>query len=303
MKELYLIDASAYIHRAFHAIAPLSAPDGAPTNAVFGFIRILQRVIREKSPDYIASAFDLKGPTFRHRMYPQYKANRPPMAGELEVQIPFVREAVAGHRIKFLEQEGFEADDLIASAALSLRGEIKVIIVSGDKDLLQLVDDRVSLWDPMNNRFFDVEAVEKKYGISPARLLDYLALTGDSADNIPGVAGVGPKTAAALLRQFPDLDAVLDNIDQVEKPGLRKKLAAGRESAVLSRDLVRLRDDLVIPPLADLIRREPDEPALNDLYVRLGFTSLLKETGGHRHLSREGFSLVATASELAAVLD
>ena len=302
-KELYLIDASAYIHRAFHAIAPLTAPDGTPSNAVFGFIRILQRVLREKEPDYVASAFDLKGPTFRHRIYPEYKANRPPMDEALAAQIPFVRQAVAAHRIRFLEEEGFEADDLIASAALALRDEARVVIVSGDKDLLQLVDERVSLWDPMNDRFFDVAAVEKKYGVGPAKLLDYLALTGDSADNIPGVAGIGPKSAAILLGQFASIDEIFLNLDAVEKPAMRKKLAAGQDMARLSRELVRLKSDLAVGTIDDYTRREPDEDLLRDLYVRMGFTTLLKDSGGHPHLSHQGFVLVTSPAELSQLIE
>ena len=302
-KELYLIDASAYIHRAFHAIAPLTAPDGTPTNAVFGFIRILQRVIREKSPACIACAFDLKGPTFRHEIYPEYKANRPPMAEELAAQIPLVREAVAAHNIRFLEQDGFEADDLIASAARSLCGEVRVVIVSGDKDLLQLVDSRISMWDPMNDRFFDPAAVEKKFGVPPEKLLDFFALTGDSSDNIPGVAGIGPKTAAALINEFGGLDAILADINAVGKPGLRKKLENGRENAILSRDLIRLRDDLDVGPLEEFVARPPDGDRLGELYMRLGFSSLLKELGGHQRISHEGFSLLTGADELGRLLE
>ena len=158
--ELYLIDGSAYIYRAYHAIRPLSTSRGLPTHAVFGFLSILRRLLRERSPEYLAVAFDTRGPVFRHRLYDRYKANRPPMPEDLAVQIPYIRESVAAHRILVLEHDDQEADDLIASVTARMTGQgRRVVVVSGDKDLLQLVSADVTLWDPMNDRVMDEAAV------------------------------------------------------------------------------------------------------------------------------------------------
>jgi len=299
-EPVYLIDGSAYIYRAYHAISPLTNSSGLPTHAVFGFINILLRVIREKEPRYLAVAFDLKGPTFRHEMYKDYKANRPAMPEDLACQIPYVRDAVSAYNIRFLEEAGFEADDLIASAARQLEKEgHEVVIVSGDKDLLQLVDQKTSFWDPMNDRKFDREGVAEKYGVSVDALLDYFALIGDSSDNIPGVPGVGPKTAAKLIGEFGSLDKLYEKLDEVGSKKLAEKLAENRESAFLSRDLIRLREDLQVPndPDAYLLPR-PDNDKLRELFTFLGFTRLLKTQVETPALDRSGYRLVNDVDEL-----
>ncbi|MCI5142073.1 MAG: DNA polymerase I, partial [Candidatus Electrothrix sp. ATG1] len=213
-KEVFLIDGSAYIYRAFHAIRPLSNTSGLPTNAVYGFTTTLRRILREKEPEYLAVAFDTKGPVFRHKISADYKANRPPMPEELVPQIPYIHKTVDAYNLLSMSADDLEADDLIASAArLLVEQGCKVVIVSGDKDLLQLVSEDITMWDPMNDRLMDVAAVEEKYGLKPEQLLDYLSLTGDSADNISGVPGVGPKTAQKLLAEHKTLDGLYEQVE------------------------------------------------------------------------------------------
>jgi DNA polymerase-1 len=304
-EPVYLIDGSAYIYRAYHAIGPLTNSSGLPTHAVFGFLNILLRVIREKQPRYLAVAFDLKGPTFRHEMYKDYKANRPGMPEDLACQIPYVRDAVAAYNIRFLEEAGFEADDLIASAARHLEREgHEVVVVSGDKDLLQLVDQKTMFWDPMNDRKFDRAGVAEKFGVSVDALLDYFALIGDNSDNIPGVPGVGPKTAAKLIEEFGSLDNLYDRLDEIRAKKLADKLAENREAAFLSRDLIRLRQDLKVPlELEDYRLLKPNNDKLRELFTFLGFSRLLKTEVETPGLDRSGYKLVSDVDELRQLVE
>jgi len=300
---IYLVDGSAYIYRAYHAITPLSNSVGLPTHAVYGFINILLRVIRERAATHLAVAFDLKGPTFRHQLYSDYKATRPPMPEDLVSQLPYVRQVVAAYNIAGLEQAGFEADDLIASAALQLRDKgHEVVLVSGDKDLLQLVGPGISFWDPMNNKVLDEAAVLAKYGVAATQLLDYFALVGDSSDNVPGVAGVGPKTAAKLITTFGSLDALYSRLGEVEQKKLAEKLATHRELALLSRDLIRLRGDLAVPDsAAAYLLPEPDNAKLQEIFSFLGFSRLLKSQVETAPLEKGGYRLLTDLEELRQV--
>jgi len=304
-EPIYLIDGSAYIYRAYHAISPLTNSQGLPTHAVYGFANILLRVLKESSPKYLAVVFDARGPNFRHQLYPEYKANRPPMPDDLACQLPYVKKIVEAYRIPSLEREGFEADDLIGSAAEKLkRADHPVVVVSGDKDLLQLVDDRVRLWDPMNNKTFDTQAVRAKYQVEPEKLTDYFALVGDASDNIPGVPGIGPKTAQKLINQFGSLDELYNRLEEVQPAGVRKKLAQAREQAFLSRELIRLKTDLPVPDeLAAYARKDPDEPALRELFTFLDFKRLIKTELATARLETTGFLLVTSQEELARVAD
>jgi DNA polymerase-1 len=303
-EPVYLIDGSAYIYRAYHAIAPLSNSEGLPTHAVYGFINILLRVFREKEPRYVAVAFDLKGPTFRHEIYPEYKANRPPMPEDLVCQLPYIRQAVEAYNIRCLEESGFEADDLIASAARRLeKAGHPVVIVSGDKDLMQLVDKKTLFWDPMNNRQIDTEGVLEKYGVPVTSLLDYFSLVGDSSDNIPGVPGVGPKTAAKLIGEFGSLDDLYKRLDELDKKKLVEKLEVHRDQAFLSRDLIRLKEDLDVAEDQEFYARpEPDNDKLRELFTFLGFKRLLKDQVENPALDRKGYQLVTDERSLQEVV-
>jgi len=299
-QEVYLVDGSAYIYRAYHAIRPLSNTSGLPTHAVYGFTTILRRILREKQPECLAVAFDTRGPVFRHRLYPEYKANRPPMPDDLVPQIPYIHKIVDAYSILSMAHEDQEADDLIASAVriLVARG-CKVVVVSGDKDLLQLVSDDVTMWDPMNDRLWDVSVVQEKYGVGIDQLLDYFALTGDSADNIPGVPGVGPKTARKLIVEYGSLEGLYAAVEGLKKSKMKERLIEHRADAFLSRDLIRLNSQAEVPedPAAYRVRAA-DPDALRTLLTELEFTGLLKSDVPAARVDTGGFVLVQERSEL-----
>ncbi|PLX50432.1 MAG: DNA polymerase I [Desulfobulbaceae bacterium] len=302
---VYLVDGSAYIYRAYHAITPLTNSKGLATHATLGFINTLLRVIREKTPSHMAVAFDVKGPTFRHEIYSDYKANRPTMPDDLACQIPYIHALVAAYNIPILKEEGMEADDLIASAARRLKDQgHEVIVVSGDKDLLQLVAEGITAWEPMKDVIMDQEFIRHKYGIAPEQLLDFFALIGDTSDNIPGIAGVGPKTAAKLLNEHGSLDNLLAHLDRLKKSKLKENLMAGRELVLLSRRLIDLKDDLQVPGDLESYRLQTaDIPELQRLYRELEFNKLLKESGPARQLDPQSFHAVSTRAELEAVVN
>jgi DNA polymerase-1 len=303
-EPVYLIDGSAYIYRAYHAVAPLTNSSGLPTHAIYGFVNILRRVIREKAPRYLAIAFDARGPNFRHELYREYKAHRPAMPDDLACQLPYIKEIVAAYNIVSLEQAGVEADDLIASAVARLRQQGQpVIVVSGDKDLLQLVTDDVTVWDPMGDKFMDPAGVVKKYHMGPEQLTDLFALIGDASDNVPGVPGVGPKTAEKLLLEHGSLNQLYAHLDAVPQQKLREKLATHRELAFLSRTLIRLKEDLPVPatPAAYAIPA-PNEEKLRELFTFLGFTRLIKSELTSAPVERGGFRLVRDKKELTALV-
>ncbi len=298
--EVYLVDGSAYIYRAYHAIRPLSNSAGLPTHAVYGFTTILRRILREKQPQWLAVAWDTKGPVFRHKLYRDYKANRPPMPEDLVPQIPYIHKMVDAYNIISMEHNDQEADDLIASAARRLvENGCRVVIVSGDKDLLQLVSDKVTLWDPMNDKLMDIQGVEEKYGVRPQQLLDYLALTGDSADNIPGVPGVGPKTAQKLIAQYGSLEGLYEAVDGLKKSKMKERLIQHRDDAFLSRELVRLCEDNEVPAQPEAYAvAEADNASLRELLTELEFTSLLASEVPARKIETDTFSLIQTRSAL-----
>jgi DNA polymerase-1 len=280
-RTLYVIDVSGYVFRAYHALPPLVSPGGEPTHAVLGVTTMLLKLLAERTPARIAIAMDSRAPSFRHERYEAYKANRPSMPPDLAQQMGRVQEVVEALALPVLQRDGFEADDLIASAVRQARERgIFTVIVSSDKDLLQLVGDDTCMLDTARGVVFGAPETEAKLGVPPAQVRDYLALVGDSSDNVPGVPSVGPKTAVELLRRFDDLDRLYARLDQVERKGLREKLEAGRDQAYLSRDLVTLRDDLRFDRDVDALRAGTRDPArLRELFSTLGFTRLLAQLG------------------------
>lgn len=240
MKVLYIIDASAYIHRAYHAIRPLTTSDGTPTNAVYGFIKLINKIKNEKKPDYIAVCFDHPSKNFRHEISPQYKANRTEIDLDLIKQMPIAREAVKAMDLCILEKSGYEADDLIASLAKKAEKEnIRTVIVTGDKDMFQLVNENITIWNESKNIMFDSQKVYEKYGIYPEQIVDMLALMGDACDNISGIKGIGEKTAVKLLQEHKTLENIIQNASLL-KGKLAETVKYGAESAILSKKLVQL---------------------------------------------------------------
>jgi DNA polymerase-1 len=300
-EEIYVIDGSAYIYRAYHAIAPLSNSSGVPTHAVLGFVNMVNRLLREKSPKYLAIAFDSKGPVFRHEIYREYKANRPPMPEDLRPQIPYIMDFVRAARILRFEQPEVEADDLIASITRKFTSQgHRVVIVSGDKDLLQLVSERTVMWDPMKDKEMNVEEIRDKYCVETGQLLDYFALVGDSSDNVPGIPGVGPKTARKLIGSFGSLDGLYQNVSSLKASKMKEKIIENKEMAYLSRQLIRLRNDVAIPQeLSDFAIRGSDEDKLRAIYEELEFTSLLKGIEKLESVPTSGFEIVTGKEELA----
>jgi DNA polymerase I len=302
-KEVFLVDGSAYIYRAYHAVAPLSTSRGLPTHAVFGFVNIVHRLLREKNPEYLAVVFDSRGPVFRHQIYPAYKANRPPMPDDLSVQIPFIKSFVSACNIRQFEKPGVEADDIIASVAQLLAGQgFRVVIVSGDKDLLQLVNDQVVMWDPMKDKFFDPEEVRKKYNVGPSQLLDCFSLIGDSSDNVPGITGIGPKTAEKLINEYGSLDGIYAHLEGIKALKMRQRLQDDRDLAFLARQLISLKMDVDVPENPKEYQLpQADEEKLQALYQELEFTSFLKGVKNTKNaisVPTDGFILVQTEEQL-----
>lgn len=289
--RLWLIDGTGQLYRAFHALPPLTARDGTPTHAVLGFSSMLLKLLREEAPDYLAVAFDPPGETERHAAYPLYKAQRPAMPPDLAVQLPAVHRVLDALRVRRLAVDGVEADDLIGSLARRAadRG-LEVVIQSGDKDLLQLVGPGIWVSDPVRGAQVGEAEVRSRYGVGPGSLPDLLALAGDAVDNIPGVPGVGRKTAAALVRQFGDVEALLAGVDAVARPTLRDNLRRHADRIRLNRSLVAVRTDLAVGPVDDLRRQDPDLPAVQALFANLGFAGLLRRLAalGPRPTGAEG---------------
>jgi DNA polymerase-1 len=276
---LYLIDGSAYIYRAFHAVRGLTNSKGMPTNAVFGFTRMLIKLMQERVPQYVAMFFDAKGPTFRHELYTAYKANRPPMPDELVVQLPWIKKVTAGFNIPVVEMTGYEADDLIGTYARRAEAAgYEVVMVTGDKDFVQLVTDKSSIWDPMKDKVIDMATVKSEFDLSPGQIIDMMGLSGDTADNVPGVPGIGPKTALTLIQTYGNMEALYDRIDSLSKPKQRENLMAHKEQAFLSRKLVTIdtRAPIDFDP-RDFKTVPPDEAALAELFQELEFRQLQQE--------------------------
>ena len=298
---LFIFDSYNFAFRAYHALPMLNAPDGTPVNAVHGFCRMVQAARREFAPQYMLAVFDAGGDGQRRAMFPEYKANRSATPEDLRPQFDLIRKATDALGIVRVEDRGFEADDLIASyaRAAKLQG-VRVVVVSSDKDLMQLVDDTAPscvLWDTMKNLAVGPPEVVEKFGVGPERLGDLLALVGDSSDNVPGVPGIGPKTAAALLTEFGDLEGVLAGAHTIPQKARREKLMASVEAARLSRRLVALHEDLPLPlPIAALEDPGADEQEVMAFFDPLGFKQIVRELGSTARKS-------TTAGAAAAVDD
>ena len=279
--RVVLVDGTNSLYRAFFAIPQLRAPDGTPTNAAYGFVHMLLKVVREEQPDYVAVVFDARGKTFRHRIYADYKATRDAQPEDLSQQIPIVRELLEAYRIPVLSVDDFEADDVIATLVASAPARAQIAIVSTDQDLMQLVDERVGVLDGVKDRRIGPAEVEARFGVPPERVLDMRALVGDPSDNIPGVKGIGEKGAAQLIHEWGDLETVIEHGSEIRAKRARDAITSQSEQARLSKRLATLRSDVPLElDFQDLRRREPDRAKLLELFERLGFTRLLEALRG-----------------------
>ena len=279
MPSLWLVDGSHAIFRAYHALPHLSTRQGVPTNAVYGFTTMLLRAIREGNPTHLAVAFDEAGKQARSEIYAEYKATRGAPPEDLSPQFPLVRRVLEALRVPAVGMSGWEADDVIATLAHRARSlDWEVVVVTGDKDLLQLVDGSVRCYDSMYEKWYGPAEVEEKWGVPPHLVADLLALTGDKIDNVPGIPGVGEKTAAALLKEFGTLEEVLSRAGEIKKPKLRENALANLETVRRARKLIQLNEDLPVPiQLEDLERKTLDEGKARALFTELEFVRLIKD--------------------------
>jgi DNA polymerase-1 len=286
-ETIYLVDGSGYIFRAYFAIRGLRSKSGVPTNAVYGFTNMLLKLIKEHQPKYLAIAFDRREPTFRHKLYPAYKANRPAPPEDLIPQFPLIHEVVETFNIKNVTMAGYEADDVIGTLVHQARAcGREVVVVTGDKDLMQLVDSQTYLLDELRaakvgvEEFIDADGVKNEMGVWPHQVIDFLAIAGDSSDNIPGIAGLGKKTAVELLNEYETLENIFANAEKIKQNARREKLLAGRELAFLSKQLVSLDNHVPLNvTLDDLKYTGMNYQASQALFQRLDFNRLLKDEG------------------------
>ncbi|HET6619542.1 MAG TPA: 5'-3' exonuclease H3TH domain-containing protein, partial [Dongiaceae bacterium] len=275
-KHVYLVDGSGYIFRAFHALPPLSRSDGVQVNAVLGFTNMLLKLLDETDADHIGVIFDAGRTSFRNEIYAEYKANRPEAPPELIPQFGLVREATRAANVACVEMAGYEADDIIATySCLAKEAGAEVTIVSSDKDLMQLVNDKVRMFDPMKNKPISFPEVQEKFGVTPDKVIDIQALAGDSTDNVPGVPGIGVKTAAELINAYGSLEALLERAGEIKQPKRRENLIANAELARISKKLVTLSCDVKLDtPLEGLERRKLDVQRLIDFVKANEFRAL-----------------------------
>ena len=303
--RLYLLDGTANVFRAYYALQGLSTRSGLPTNATYGFTTMLRKLVQDERPEYLGVTFDTAAPTFRHKEFEEYKAHRPPPPDDLVVQFPYVKKVCEALRVPTLEKEGYEADDLLGTLArqASERG-LDVVIVTSDKDMLQLVDEHVSVLNPHKDIRYDPQTVEKLFGVRPDQVVDVLALWGDASDNVPGVPGIGEKGAKDIIRRFGSLEAALAAADQVERKSYREGLQNHSDKARLSQRLVTIDRNAPVELDLDSLRAgEPDNAAVVELFKELEFTSLIKDTSPSAHTVSADYRAVRSVGELDTLIE
>lgn len=276
-KTLFLIDGNSVLYRSYYAIQRLSTSQGFPTNAIFGFMNTLRKFMEKENPRYLGIVFDIKGPTIRHEVFKEYKAHRKPMPEDLSVQVPMLKKVIQALNIPCFEFEHYEADDVIGSLARKASEKnIATIIVSSDKDLLQLVDSKTKVFNPSKEVYLDSQNVKEVFGVSPSQVVDVLALWGDPTDNVPGVPGIGEKTAKALINEYGTLENLLQNLERMKNPRLRQAIEENRDRLDMSRKLVQIETSLDLPfELEKFKVAEPNYEEVARLFTELEFSSLL----------------------------
>jgi len=303
-KTIYLIDGTAYIYRAYHAIRSLTNSKGLPTNAVFGFTRILIKLMTDRTPRYAAMFFDAKGPTFRHEIYKDYKANRPPMPEDMAVQIPYIKDITAAYNLPVIEMQGFEADDLIGTyARIAEEKGFSVVMVTGDKDFMQLVTRGTVIWDPMKEKTLDIEAIRQENGVEPHQMIDVMGLSGDTADNIPGVPGIGQKTALGLIQSFGSLQNLYEKVDSITKKKQQENLIRFKDQAFLSRQLVTINTSVPVSvEIEDLRVKSPDTELLSRLFKKLEFRQLQQAASPETDLGNKNYRAILNKEKLTQLV-
>jgi DNA polymerase-1 len=303
-KKLVLIDGNALLYRSYYAIRFLTNSDGFPTNAIYGFIMTLKKLMEQEDPNYLGIVFDTKGPTERHKVYSEYKAHRKPMPEDLAVQLPLLKKVINAMNIPIFEQPEHEADDILGTIAhKASKEDFQTVIVTTDKDLLQMVDQNTSIYNPTKDLSLDEKGVKEHFGVSPSQVIDVLALWGDSSDNIPGVPGIGEKTAKSLISRFDSLDNLLENLSDIEKKSIRTKIENNLDGLKLSRRLVTIFKDLDV----EFNPREMElSPACADdllaLYQELGFSSLVSEHVKKSNLAKKSYATIQDEDTLHKVI-
>lgn len=304
--KLFLIDGSSYLFRAFYAIRHLSNSKGLPTNAAYGFTQMLLKVLKDHRPDYLAVIFDSKAPTFRSEVYQEYKSNRPAMPEGLTPQIPYIKKIIEGYRIALLEREGYEADDLIGTVAKGLESEVDVVIITGDKDILQLVSPRIQVYDTMKEKRFGVEEVLERFGVSPEQVVEVMGLSGDAIDNIPGVPGIGEKTAIQLIKTYGSIENLLIHVEEIHQKKLKENLKTHGDLARLSKQLATIHTDVPVNyQLNDFSLSPPDLRGLKEIFKELEFNKLLKDLSEKKPSgsATRDYRLITDRNELLALLE
>ncbi len=284
MKRIFLIDGHSYLYRAFHATPYLANSKGLPTNAVYAFTNMLRKLLNEQKPDDVIAVFDSKAPSFREEIFKEYKATRPPMPSNMPVQIPYVKKIIEAMGIPVVEEEGFEADDVIGTLVEKLKEkDSELYLVTGDKDMMQFVSENVFVLDSMKGIVLGEKEVTEKFGVKPALIPDFLALCGDTSDNIPGVLGIGEKTARELVSNLGTIEEIYEHLDKVTREAVKAKLKANRDNAFMSKKLATIRLDVPLRgSVSDLTVKEQDTGMLRRIFRELEFTNL------YRELKKEG---------------
>ncbi|MEW6095960.1 MAG: DNA polymerase I [bacterium] len=304
MKRLFLVDGHGLAYRAFFAIKGLSTSTGISTNAVYGFTTMLLKLLKEEMPEYLAVVFDSKTPTFRHKKYPDYKAQREKMPDEMQKQMPLIMDVITAFNIPIFSKDEYEADDIIGTLAKRYEDEMdEIIMVTGDKDMLQLVNDKIKVLETKKG-IYDIDGVKEKFGVLPNKIIDVLSLCGDTSDNVPGVKGVGEKTAITLIQEFGSLENLLHNIDKVSKEKTRENIKTYSKDAILSKELVTI--DTQVPISIDLEIckvKEYDKDKLFEILDKLEFKKILKELGLYKKETSGDYRIITDKDEFQSLLN
>ncbi len=303
-KKLYLIDGNSLLYRSYYAIKRLSTSKGFPTNAIYGFLTMLRKLRDKENPHYLAVVFDTAGPTVRHEAYKEYKAQRKPMPEDLVVQLPVVKKVIKAMNIPSFELESYEADDVLGSLArLASSKNVHAVIVTHDKDLLQLVDNATTVYNPVKDLHLDEKTVKDTFGVKPDQVVDVLALWGDPTDNVPGVPGIGEKTSKALINQFESLENLIKNLAEIKNPRLRQKIEENMDKLRLSQELVTIEKELELEfDLKELALSEPNLDDLIALLQELEFSSLLSEYMGTKESRKKKYTVILEENELRSLI-